>query len=57
MVKGPSVLGTTSGILRRMLLDASVGMNPPPPSHLKNSRQMLTVGSLGHRNKYNILVL
>lgn len=57
MGRGPPVLGTTLGILKRMLLDASVGVNPPPPSHVKKSRQMFTVGSAGQRNNYNVLVL
>lgn len=56
MVRGSPVLGTTLGILKRMLLDASVGMNPPPPSHVKKSSQMFTVGSVGQRNNYNVLV-
>lgn len=56
MVKGSPVLGTTLGILKRMLLDASVGMNPPPPSHVKKSSQMFTVRSVEQRNNYNVLV-
>lgn len=56
MVRGSPVLGTTLGILKRMLLDASVGMNPPPPSHVKKSSQMFTVRSVGQRNNYNVLV-
>ena len=57
MGRGPLVLGTTLGILKRMLLDASVGVTRPPPSHVKKSRQMFTVGSAGQRNNYNVSVL
>lgn len=57
MVRGPPVPGTTLGILKRMWLGASVGMNPPLPSHVKKSSQVFTVGSVGQRNNCDVLVL